>query len=304
MRTRPLPLPPPLPLLRLAAALAAALLVSTANAGAPAPWIGARILPRIPLGAPLRLDLEANCMTFVPTDLAAKLRLTRDGKPIEGTWTPEPPPVPETGNTSARFRFVPGAALAPGKYVVTGVPSRFGRGPAGTAAVVVTDTPDHTPPPGRLEAATCRPPVFFMEGCGTDTGHIDLEATPDAPGASPERDARAYVAAARRRGEPYAPDRRWETTAAALGPTPFPGGLPAGKWIVTLRPVDAADNLGGPPCEVELTLPAATCAVNFPSMASAKPDTATAPPRLAATCARPGKAPGEWVSALDGTTVR
>jgi hypothetical protein len=291
----------------LAAALAAALLVSTANAGAPMPWVGARVLPRIPLGAPVRVDLEANCMTSVPADLAAKLRLARDGKPIEGAWTPEPPPVAGTGNTSARYRFAPDAPLAPGKYVISGLPPRFGGGKPGTADLVVTDATDHTPPPGRLEGATCRPPVFYMEGCGTDTGYIDLEATPDAPGASTERDARAYVAAARRRGEPYAPDRRWETTALSLGPTPVPGGLPAGKWIVTLRPIDAADNLGGPPCEVELTLPAATCAVNFPSMAAAKPDAptvATAPPRRAAACARPGKAPGEWVSALDGTTLR
>jgi hypothetical protein len=269
---------------------------------------------KIPQNARLMLEFTGNCMARLPQSLSGKIQIERDGKPVSGSWQKETH-VGLAPDRLVRFSFS-GAGMTPGTYKVVFLDRTLPGSSRSGLVVTVTDEIDRTPPRFRgLTGASCtisRGEAGYREGCGEAEDGVGFEA------AGPPRDAyRAFtVFAARKRGEPYQRGQHWETRWL-----PNPGGIPwltTGEWIVTLRGVDLAGNIGGRICEMPMTIPF-DCN-KFPAQRRAGAPkkhplaelgtagnigTAHKETRgpVKAVCARPGKKPGTVVSAIDGVVL-
>lgn len=272
------------------------LVTGTALAGAPVPSFSARVWSRVPLGAPLRIDLDVLRMA-IPGGLAGKLAVTRKGKQVTGRWVVDNR-APSTCGRRVRLKFVPGSPLAAGEYVVSGIPG----GPRGSHGrrqkVVVTPARDTTPPRfAGLKGVNClRPnPLLGCQPYGLGLAHDQATDTSRV----------RYVIHMRPRGKPYPATPGVETSLLPYAPQRLFGFTKAGRYIVTLRAVDAADNAGGKICEVQLKLPYSSCKP-FPG---AGPGGKRSVVRglgtgmYRARCARKGRRPGQWISAIDGVKL-
>ena len=219
----------------------------TLQSGAPSAQVSYSVWLKVPLGAPIRVVARANCMARIDKGLSNRLVVRRSGTVVRGRWVRERGLIRSTG-THARLLFKPVKPLQAGRYQVSGLPASWGLAASHARQVTVSTTPDTEPPRWKgLVGAYCVPPhrlkgcaargIFFKHKSGTDPSGV------------------RYVLYVRRRGKPYLATRRYELDAIPLRPKPFGETLPKGRYIVTLRARDAADNEGGRPCEVALTLP-------------------------------------------------
>jgi len=273
------------------------MLAGEARAGAPAPHFSARVWSPVPLGAPLRMDLDALRMD-IPAGLSHKLKVTRAGKPVTGRWVEENR-APYTCGLRVRLRFVPRKPLARGEYLVRGIP-RGSRGFHPTKQkVVVTARKDTTPPSfAGLQGVFCQRPNPLL---GCRPFGLGLH-----PGKASDESKVRFRILLRQRGEPYRASAAVEAALLPYAPQGLFSLTGKGRYIVTLQAVDASDNAGGKLCEVPLDLPYSSCD-KFPA-AGKGAGRPTLPGlgsgMLRARCARPGPKPGQWTSAIDGVKLR
>ena len=267
----------------------------TLQSGAPSPQISYSVWLSVPLGAPIRVVARANCMARISGGLATRLRVKRGGAMVPGRWVREKGLVRSTG-TFVRLMFSPTKPLRAGRYQVHGLPASWGPLASPGRQVTVGPTPDRTPPQWKgLTGAYCVPPhplkgcaargIFFKHTPGTDPSGI------------------RYVLYVRRRGKPYSAARRYELDAIPLRQNPFGAPLPKGRYIVTLRARDAADNEGGRPCEVALKLPITSCKA-FPARVLREGGFRHGQTQVVrARCARWNQRRKAWISAFDGVKL-
>lgn len=266
-----------------------------AHAGAPAPHLRARVWTPLPLGARVRVELELLRMPL-PDGLAKKLKLLKDGKPVAGKWI-EDNRAPFTCGQRVRLAFKPAAPLAAGTYKVTGLPRNFSRPGGGKHMVTITAQRDTTPPTfAGLRGVYCMRPNPLL-GCQPYGLGLRAHEASDASGVR-------LVAHVRGFGKPYLSTARVQTDLLPYDANRLLGSLSKGRYIVTLRAMDRADNAGGKVCEVLLRLPVSSCK-SFPG---AGPGGKRSIVRglgtgmFRARCARKHRK-GGWVSAIDGVRL-
>lgn len=266
---------------------------SAALSGAPAPRVSARVWPEIPLGAKVRVEINANCMGRIPAQLDRKLQLLKGGVRIRGRWVYEKKFLLPTGSM-IRLAFVPARPLSPGNYTVGGLPkARLGWWFPRPAKVTVQSAPDRKPPVFKgLQGIYCvRPhPLLGCRGRG-----VFLKPAPVA-----DQSASRHVIYIRKRGRPYTSKFRWEGRVIPFWKQALGANFKPGPYIVTMRALDAADNEGGRVCEVAVNLPAKSSCTAFPR---AKPGRSLhiwgGSGLKPARCARWDRRRKRWISRID-----
>jgi hypothetical protein len=272
-----------------------------AFAGAPAPIFNVDLWSPIPLGAAIRVELRVIMMPM-PKGLAGKLEVRRDGKRVAGAWSVDNRATITCGS-KLRLAFKPAAPLVPGTYRVTGFPkvSRFSRRVRET--VTVSDKPDQSKPTfAGLKGAYCvrSNPLY---GCRSSGIGLRPGKVADNGGAGATVRFVSYI---RRRGQPYDPAAGVEAALLPYAAQRLVSGGAPGRYILTLRALDRADNASDRICEVELKLPVPSCKV-FPGAGpggkrSIVLGLGTGLKR--ARCARYNRRTRRWVSAIDGVVLR
>jgi hypothetical protein len=275
--------------LALALALAPA---SLARAGAPMPSLSVEVWTPLPLNARIRVELTTTMMSM-PTDLPARLKVVRSGKPVVGSWTVDHLLSIQCGSR-LRLAFTPAVPLQPGSYEVLGVPPS---GPRARHLVTVGAARDDEPPSfAGVKGAYCMEPNPIL---GCKPNGIGLRSA-EVKDASRVR----LVTYLRRRGSPYTPASRTEAELLPYDAQKSPGDERPGRYILTQRALDAADNAGGEVCEVELALPAKSSCAGFPEAGPGGKRSVVfglGSGLIKARCARRDRK--GWVSAIDGVRL-
>jgi hypothetical protein len=270
-------------------------------AGAPSPSFDVDLWSPIPLGAAIRVELRVIMMPM-PKGLAGKLAVRRGGKRVAGSWSVDNKASITCGST-LRLAFKPAAPLVPGTYRITGFP-KVNRG-LGRARETVTvgDKPDQSKPTfAGLKGAYCMRPNPLL-GCRPYGIGLRPGKAEDNGGAGATVRFVSYI---RRRGQPYDPASGVEAALLPYAAQRLVSGGTPGRYILTLRALDRADNASERICEVELKLPVPSCKV-FPGAGpggkrSIVRGLGTGMKR--ARCARYNRRTKRWVSAIDGVVLR
>lgn len=271
---------------------------SAALSGPPAPRVNANVWRSIPLGARVRVEITANCMGRIPAQLDRKLQLLKGGVRIRGRWVYEKKFLLPTGS-KLRLAFVPARPLGPGAYTVGGLPkARLGWWFPRPAKVTVKPTPDRKPPVFKgLKGIYCvRPhPLIGCRGRG-----LYLKPAPIA-----DHNPTRHVIYIRKRRRPYTSSMRWEGRVIPFWTRALGANFKPGRYIVTMRAVDASDNEGGRVCEVAVTLPAKSTCTGFPKAKSGRGFHVFGGSGLVpARCARWDRRRKRWISRIDGVGLK